>query len=334
MNENERSEPVTRTRLPFCELHVHLEGTLEPGAIFDLAERKGLSLPHNSRAELSAAYEFADLSAFLDLYYQNMSVLTHEDDFEQLAYRYLARAHQAGVAHAEVFVDPQAHLVRGVSVAILLRGVTRGIEAARIAHGITASVIVCVLRDHSVASAAAMLDDVLASGYPVVGIGLDSAEVGYPPSLFRSVFATARDGGLRAVAHAGEEGPPDYIWQALDELGAERIDHGVRCLEDDALVTRLVNERIPLTLCPLSNVRLRVVDTLADLPLRQMLDRGLVVTLNSDDPAYFGGYFDDTLAACIRSFGLSPGQVLTLARNSIDAAFLGEGRRLELLSQL
>jgi adenosine deaminase len=334
MNENQRSGRVNRTPLPFCELHVHLEGTLEPGTIFDLAERKGMSLPYSSRADLSAAYDFADLSSFLDLYYQNMSVLTHEDDFEQLAYAYLARAHQAGVAHAEVFVDPQAHLVRGVTVAAVLGGVTRGIEAATIAYGITASVIVCVLRDHTVASAAAMLDDVLASGYPVIGIGLDSAEVGYPPSLFRSVFTTARDGGLRAVAHAGEEGPPEYIWQALDELGAERIDHGLRCLEDDALVSRLVNDRIPLTLCPLSNVRLRVVDTLSDLPLRHMLDRGLLVTLNSDDPAYFGGYFDDILAACIQSFGLTSEQVRMLARNSIDAAFLGEGRRSELLHQL
>lgn len=323
-----------RVPLPFCELHVHLEGTLEPSTIFDLAKRKRIALNFGSRSELAAAYDFDDLGSFLELYYQNMSVLTEEDDFELLAFSYLARAHKAGVVHAEVFVDPQAHRGRGVSVAAILGGVTRGIETAHAAFGITAAIIVCVLRDHPVASAAAMLDDVIASGIPVIGLGLDSAEVGNPPSLFTAVFTAARAAGLRIVAHAGEEGPPEYIWQALDDLGAERIDHGVRCLEDDTLVSRLVKDRIPLTLCPLSNVRLRVVGSLADLPLLQMLDRGLVVTLNSDDPAYFGGYFDDNLAACIQTFNLSEEHLKLLARNSIDAAFLSDGRRAELLGRL
>jgi len=338
MNELRPAEPdqaqAERATLPFCELHVHLEGTLEPDTIFDLAERKGMTLPYANLAELSAVYNFSDLGSFLDLYYDNLKVLESQDDFEQLAFRYLTRAHQAGVAHAEIFVDPQAHLLRGVPVTAVLSGVTRGITAATAAFGISASIIVCVLRDQPVASAAAMLDDVLSSGFPVLGIGLDSAEVGYPPSLFRSVFETARNAGLRAVAHAGEEGPPEYIWQALDDLGAERIDHGVRCLEDDALVERLVTDRIPLTVCPLSNVRLRVADTLADVPLRSMLDLGLIVTLNSDDPAYFGGYFDDTLAACIQTFDLSATQVGVLARNSVEAAFLTEARRSELLQRL
>lgn len=320
--------------LPFCELHVHLEGTLEPGTIFDLAEQKKLALPYETREELAAAYDFADLGAFLDLYYQNMRVLDQGSDFAQLAFRYLMRAHRGGVWHAEVFVDPQAHLQRGIPVAVVLTGVANGIEAATAACGITASIIVCVLRDQPAHDAAAMLDDVLASGVPVVAIGLDSAEVGYPPSLFKEVFATAREAGLRAVAHAGEEGPPEYIWQALDDLGAERIDHGVRCLEDDALVRRLVTDRVPLTVCPLSNVRLRVVDTLAELPLLGMLELGLIVTLNSDDPAYFGGYFDDNLVACIEAFALTSMQVRTLARNSITAAFLDEARRSELLQLL
>lgn len=334
MNELRARAHDPSPQLPFCELHVHLEGTLEADTIFDLAEQKNLALPYASRADLAAAYEFADLGSFLDLYYLNMRVLDRESDFALLAFRYLMRAQQGGVCHAELFVDPQAHLQRGIPVAVVLAGVATGIAAATAACGITAAIIVCVLRDHPVRDAAAMLDDVLNCPVPVIGIGLDSAEVGYPPSLFREVFATARSAGLRAVAHAGEEGPPEFIWQALDDLGAERIDHGVRCLEDDALVRRLIVDRIPLTVCPLSNVRLRVVDTLADLPLLRMLELGLLVTLNSDDPAYFGGYFDDNLKACIETFSLTDLQVRTLARNSISAAFLDDSHRPRLLQML
>lgn len=313
--------------LPFCELHVHLEGTLEPATIFALAKAKGIALPYRSEHELAARYEFGDLQSFLGLYYENMLVLRTEADFCELTLAYLARAHQAGVAHAEIFVDPQAHSTRGVPESVVLAGVQRGIAAAQDSLGITAAVIVCVLRDHPLASAERMLDAVLASGLPVIGLGLDSAEVGYPPRLFQSVFDRARSAGLHCVAHAGEEGPPDYVWQALDILGVQRIDHGVRALEDRALVARLVRDAVPLTVCPLSNVRLRVVNSVAELPLRRMLDLGLVVTINSDDPAYFGGYLDDNLEAATRAFGLSATELGLLAQNSIDASFAEPARK-------
>jgi len=316
--------------LRFCELHVHLEGTLEPGTIFGLAESKGITLPYRSQDELAARYEFANLQSFLDLYYENMRVLAGEADFFRLTLAYLNRAHRAGVVHAEIFVDPQAHSARGVPESVVLAGVHRGIESARASLGITAAIIVCVLRDAPVSSAERMLDAVLASDLPVLGIGLDSAEVDNPPGMFRSVFDRARAAGLHCVAHAGEEGPAAYIWEALDILGVTRIDHGIRALEDDALVARLARDAVPLTVCPLSNVRLRVVESVADLPLREMLDRGLTVTINSDDPAYFGGYLDDNLAAVTQAFGLSPEEVRLLARNSVEASFLPPARKREL----
>lgn len=331
------TETLARLRehpLPFCELHVHVEGTLEPDAIFDLAARNNFTLPYPTVDELARRYDFIDLQSFLDLYYDNMSVLRAERDFYDLALHYLARAHKAGVHHAELFVDPQAHAARGVSTETVLGGVSKAIATAAKLYGLSGAIILCVLRDQPVASAHAMLESVLASGLPVAGIGLDSAEVGYPPSLFRTVFQDARSSGLRAVAHAGEEGPPDYVWQALDDLGAERIDHGIRCLEDDALVARLVRDRVPLTVCPLSNVRLRVVGELGELPLRNMLDRGLLVTLNSDDPAYFGGYLDQNVEACVSAFGLDYAELTALCANSIEASFASDARRAQLGREL
>jgi adenosine deaminase len=311
----------------FCELHVHLEGTLEPATIFALAAARGIALPYQHPGELAAQYAFPNLQSFLDLYYQNLLVLGSEADFFELALAYLRRAHQAGVVHAEIFVDPQAHSSRGVPESVVLAGVQRGIDAARATWGITGAIIVCVLRDESLESAERMLDAVLASGVPVIGLGLDSAEVGNPPARFRSVFDRARAEGLHCVAHAGEEGPAAYVWEALDILGVTRIDHGVRALEDDALVARLVRDAVPLTVCPLSNVRLGVVSCLEELPLRRMLDRGLVVTINSDDPAYFGGYLDDNVAAVTGAFGLSAAEVGLLAQNSVDASFLAPDRK-------
>ncbi|MBW0106032.1 adenosine deaminase [Pseudonocardia sp. KRD291] len=320
--------------LPSAELHLHLEGTLEPSTILELAERNRVRLPYADVDELAARYEFADLQAFLDLYYANMATLRTAQDFADMTDAYLTRAAAAGVVHAEVFVDPQAHTSRGVALSEVLDGVGTALAAAPSVHGISTGLIPCVLRDHSAADAMAMLDGVLRSGAPVLGLGLDSAEVGHPPSAFTEVFDRAGAEGLHRVAHAGEEGPPSYVWEALDLLGAERIDHGVRSLEDGDLVARLVRQRTPLTVCPLSNLRLRVVDDLAEHPLPEMMRRGLVVTVNSDDPAYFGGYLDDNMAALRGSCGIDDDAAEVLARNSVEAAFLDDARKRELLARI
>jgi adenine deaminase len=331
---SERDPAVPELPYPIAELHLHLEGTLEPETIFALAERNQLDLPYRDIDDLRARYEFDNLQSFLDLYYANMAVLRTSADFETLTWRYAQRAHQAGVQHAEVFVDPQAHLVRGISCSTLLQGVWSGLQRAESQLGITSGIIVCIVRDRPVVEARRTLEDCLSADVPLLGLGLDSAEVGYPPRLFAEVFATAADANLRRVAHAGEEGPPSYIWEALDLLGVERIDHGVRCLEDDTLVGRLVDEQVPLTVCPLSNVRLKVVDQVRDHPLRRMLDRGLLVTVNSDDPAYFGGYVDDNLRQCRQALRLSAAEMNTLAQNSITASFAPPERSAALASQL
>jgi adenosine deaminase len=319
---------------PITELHLHLEGTLEPETIFALADRHGLDLPHRDLDDLRGKYEFADLQSFLDLYYANLAVLRTSADFATLTWSYARRAHAAGVRHAEVFVDPQAHALRGISCATVLRGVEAGLRRAEAELGLTGGIIVCVLRDRPVPEARRMLEECLATEVPLLGLGLDSAEAGHPPRLFTEVFAAAGEANLRRVAHAGEEGPARYVWEALDLLGVERIDHGVRCLEDDALVLRLAAEQIPITVCPLSNVRLKVVDRLADHPLRRMLERGLLVTVNSDDPAYFGGYVDDNLHQCRQELGLSDAELTILARNSITASFAAPERKADLASQL
>lgn len=319
---------------PITELHLHLEGTLEPETIFALAERSRISLPYRDLDDLRARYEFDDLSSFLDLYYANMAVLRAHADFETMTWHYAQRAHRAGVRHAEVFVDPQAHTARGVSCATVLHGVWSGLQRAESELGMTSGIVVCIVRDRPVTEARSTLEDCLSTGVPLLGLGLDSAEVGYPPRLFAEVFRAAADANLHLVAHAGEEGPPEYVWEALDVLGVERVDHGVRCLEDEALVQRLVADQIPLTVCPLSNVRLKVVDQLRDHPLRRMLDRGLLVTVNSDDPAYFGGYVDDNLRACRRALDLTSGELDALARNSIAASFASAERKAELVSSL
>jgi adenosine deaminase len=313
----------------FCELHLHLEGTLEPELIFALARRKGISLPYKDVQDLKRRYAFTDLQSFLDLYYANMAVLSDEEDFYLLTCAYLDKAAASGIAHVEMFIDPQAHSARGVPEHVVLAGVHRAIQD-KTDHNMSAAIIICVLRDQTVPSARRMLDAVLETGIPVLGIGLDSAEVGFPPSLFAEVFEHARAVGLRRVAHAGEEGPPDYIWQALDILGAERIDHGVRALEDRSLIQRLVQDEIPLTICPLSNVRLRVVENLNLLPLRQMLDEGLKITINSDDPAYFGGYLDDNISAITTTLQLNGVELNTLAQNSIEASFINDQNKRKL----
>lgn len=322
--------------LPKAELHLHIEGSLEPELAFALAERGGVELPYANAEELRAAYLFDDLQSFLDLYYALMAVLRTEEDFEQLADAYLTRAAAQGVRHAEIFFDPQAHTARGVSIGTVVEGLGRALDRSEGTHGISTQLIMCFLRDQSADSALETLDAAKPYLHRISAVGLDSAEVGHPPAKFREVYEAAGALGLRKVAHAGEEGPPEYIREALDVLGVERIDHGLRCMEDPDLVKRLVADRVPLTLCPLSNVRLRAVDTLEQHPLRAMLAAGLVCTVNSDDPAYFGGYVGDTFRAVQEALGLEREQLRTLARNSFEAAFLDhdEERRSRYLSEV
>ncbi|MFF8711024.1 adenosine deaminase [Streptomyces sp. NPDC015184] len=322
--------------LPKAELHLHIEGTLEPELAFALAERNGVRLPYAGTEELRTAYRFEDLQSFLDLYYALMAVLRTEEDFEQLADAYLARAAAQGVRHAEIFFDPQAHTARGVPVGTVVEGLGRALDRSEEKHGISTQLIMCFLRDESAESALETLEAARPYLHRISAVGLDSAEVGHPPAKFREVYEAAAALGLRRVAHAGEEGPPAYIREALDVLGVERIDHGLRCMEDPELVERLVADRVPLTLCPLSNVRLRAIDTLEEHPLRDMMAAGLLCTVNSDDPAYFGGYVGDTFHAVHEALGLDREQLRTLARNSFEAAFLDhdEERRARYLSEV
>jgi adenosine deaminase len=320
--------------LPKAELHLHIEGTLEPEMVFQLATSNAVELPWDSIDELKSLYSFTDHQSFLNLYYACVAVLRTEDDFALLAQAYLTRAHQQGVRHVEMFFDPQAHTSRGVDINTVIDGLLRGLNAAGSATGITGGLILCFLRDEPVADALATLESVAHRSTDLLGVGLDSAEVGYPPSLFVEVFDRARDLGLHVVAHAGEEGPPAYVWEALDLLKVERVDHGVRSLEDPALVERLRAERIPLTVCPLSNVRLGVVSALGDHSLPAMLEAGLVVTLNSDDPAYFGGYLADNFDAVAAAFSLSDDDLRLVAANSVEASFLPQDNKDALRAEI
>ena len=323
-------DPLT---LPKAELHLHIEGTLEPDLMFELARRNGVRLPYPDAEAVRQAYRFSNLQSFLDVYYQACSVLIHERDFHELTTAYLTRAREQGVRHVEVFFDPQTHTARGVKLETVVRGIGGALSEAR-QRGMTSHLIMCFLRDRSADDAMATLEQALAHRDVIFGVGLDSAEVGHPPEKFRDVFARATSEGFRAVAHAGEEGPPDYIWQALDLLGAERIDHGVRCLEDRSLVRRLEADRIPLTVCPFSNVKLRVVDTLEQHPLARMLEHGLCATVNSDDPAYFGGYVGENLAGVATALRLDDATIIALARNSFEASFLDDATRARHLADL
>lgn len=308
--------------LPKAELHLHIEGTLEPELMFALATRHAIDLPYADVDAARRAYVFDDLQSFLDLYYAGCSVLRDAEDFYDLTRAYLDRAAADGVRHTEIFFDPQTHTDRGVPFAAVMDGLTSGLADGGQALGVTSRLIMCFLRHLSADAAMTTLDASLPFRDSIVAVGLDSSEAGHPPSKFAAVFDRARTEGFLTVAHAGEEGPPEYIREAVDQLGVVRIDHGVRILEDPELVARFVEEQIPLTVCPLSNVKLRVVPTLADHPLKRMLEAGLRVTINSDDPAYFGGYLGENYAASIAALGLSDDQVLTLARNSVLASFL------------
>jgi adenine deaminase len=310
--------------IPKAELHLHLEGTLEPELLFELAERNGVRLPYASIDEARRAYVFEDLQSFLDIYYAGCAVLLSERDFYELTLAYLARADAQGVRHVEVFFDPQTHTARGVPLAAVVSGIRHGLAEGERTFGISWRLILCFLRHLSPESAMATLVDALPFREWITAVGLDSSEKDHPPSPFREVFDRARREGFLAVAHAGEEGPAAYIEAALDDLGVVRIDHGVRCTEDESLVERLVAEQVPLTVCPLSNVRLRVFPSLPEHNLAVLLRRGLLVTVNSDDPAYFGGYVADNLQATAAALGLSRSEVVELARNSFAASFLDE----------
>jgi adenine deaminase len=310
--------------LPKCELHIHIEGTLEPELMFALAARNGVRLPYESVEALRRAYRFNKLQDFLDIYYQGMSVLKVEQDFYELAFAYLERAHADNVRYVEMFFDPQGHTSRGIAFSTVVDGLCRAIGDARRELGIRAHLIMCFLRHLDEASAEETLDQALALRDKIMGVGLDSSEVGHPPSKFKRVFRRARDAGLFPVAHAGEEGPPEYVWEALDDLGVGRVDHGNRSLEDASLVARLARERTALTVCPLSNLRLRVVQDLIDHPLRRMLDKGLMATVNSDDPAYFGGYVNQNFVAVGDALKLDRNEIVALVRNSFDASRMSE----------
>ena len=310
--------------LPKAELHLHIEGTLEPEMLFALAKKHRVALRFDSVEAIRRAYDFSDLQSFLDIYYEGAAVLRDGDDFRALTYAYLERAHADGVVHAEIFCDPQTHTARGVSVRTVLEGIAAGLEEGRRKFGISSRLIVCFLRHLSEAQAMETLEEALPHRRLFHAVGLDSSERGHPPSKFRRVFDRARAEGLVAFAHAGEEGPPEYIEEALDLLKVARIDHGVRCEEKPDLVERLRRQGVPLTVCPLSNVKLRVFKRLEDHNLKRLLDAGLCVTVNSDDPAYFGGYVLENYLACAAALRLTEDDLTRLCANSIRASLLPE----------
>jgi adenosine deaminase len=320
--------------LPKVELHLHIEGTLEPELMFALARRNHVAVPFDSVDAVRRAYVFGSLQSFLDIYYAGCRVLLTEQDFYDLTEAYLARVAAEHVRHVEIFFDPQTHTARGVEFDAVISGIHRALEDGRRKWGISFGVIMCFLRHLSAESAVAILRRATSFRSWIAAVGLDSSEVGHPPAKFQAVFDKARAEGFLAVAHAGEEGPPEYIWQALDLLKVSRIDHGVRCVEDPRLVDRLAAEQVPLTVCPLSNVKLGVCRTMADHPLKRLLDRGVRVTVNSDDPAYFGGYLTENFRAAREALGLTREDIGRLSSNAVEASFLApedkEGLRAEL----
>jgi adenosine deaminase len=320
--------------MPKAELHIHIEGSLEPELIFALARRNGLSLPYADVATLKSAYAFTNLQSFLDIYYAGASVLLTEQDFYDMARAYFVRAAQDGVLHAELFFDPQTHTARGVPMATVVRGLHRACVDAQVELGVSALLIMCFLRHLSEDDAFATLEQAMPFRDHIVGIGLDSGEVGNPPEKFSRVFARCRALGFRLVAHAGEEGPPAYIWTALNELRVERIDHGVQATHDAALMQRLARDRIALTVCPLSNLKLCVFPDLASHTLGQLLDAGIAATVNSDDPAYFGGYINENFTQTFAALSLNAGHAYTLARNSFEASFLQPSAKQACIAQL
>jgi adenine deaminase len=321
-------------RSPKTELHLHIEGSLEPELMFALAQRNGVALPYPSEAALRAAYDFADLQSFLDLYYAGAAVLLHEQDFYDLTWAWVLKAHSDNVVHAELFFDPQTHTVRGVDMGVVIGGISRALAAAEQQFGMTSELILCFLRHLPEADAFVTLEAALPYRQHFIGVGLDSGERGNPPANFTRVFARARELGLRAVAHAGEEGPAAYVQSALDDLHAERIDHGVRSVESPELVARLAREAVPLTVCPLSNTRLQVFKRMQDHTLPQLLAAGCKVCINADDPAYFGGYLNDNWHALFEALPLTANDAWRMTRNGVEASFALPARKHALLQSV
>jgi adenosine deaminase len=320
--------------LPKAELHLHIEGTLEPELLFEIAGRNNNLIKYSSVEQLRAAYEFNNLQEFLDIYYEGAGALQTEQDFYDMTLAYLRRAAADGVTRAEIFFDPQTHTDRGIAFDVFMTGLHAATVAAGRDLGVSAALIMCFLRHLPAAAAMETLENSLAYRDQFIGVGLDSSEVGFPPEIFTDVFARARAEDLHLVAHAGEEGPPEYVWGALDVLDVERIDHGVRALEDATLVQRLADDAVPLTVCPLSNIRLGGFERMEEHTLPKMLDLRLKVSINSDDPAYFGGYVGDNYIETYHALGLSIEQMITIARNSLDAAFLPDNDKKDLIDEL
>ncbi|MBK2267997.1 adenosine deaminase [Francisella philomiragia] len=308
--------------IPKVELHLHIEGTLEPEMMFQLAQRNKVNLKYGSIDEIKRAYNFNNLQDFLDLYYQGMSVILTEQDFYDLTYAYLVKANQDNVTHSEIFIDPQAHLERGISLSIVFSGVTQAIKRAEKDFSIKTSIIVCFLRHLSENHALCSFEKIMDFRESFIGIGLDSSELGNPPSKFKRVFEQAKKEGLYLVAHAGEEGPVEYIWEAIDILGVDRIDHGNAILNDETLIQRIIKDNIALTMCPLSNKCLKVTSNLSDHPAAKLLEKGVKVTINSDDPAYFGGYLNENYRQIAQALKLSEAQIIRLINNGLEAKFI------------
>ncbi len=317
--------------LPKAELHLHIEGSLEPELMFEIGRRNGVDIPFASVEEVRAAYRFNNLQEFLDIYYQGANVLLYEKDFYDMTYAYLQRCRQQNVIHSEIFFDPQTHTDRGVAMQTVIQGICGALADAKQEWGMSTRLIMCFLRHLTAEAAMTTLEQVLPFKEHIVAVGLDSSEMGHPPEKFTAVFDRARAEGLLTVAHAGEEGPADYIWQALDLLKVSRIDHGVRCVEDPALVQRLIKERVPLTVCPLSNTKLRVFAEMQDHNILNLLEQDVLVTVNSDDPAYFGGYMNENFLALHEALGLTKEQAVKLVKNSFEASFVdaATGSQLE-----
>ena len=319
---------------PKTELHLHIEGTFEPELMFEIAQRNKTKLPYKTVEDVKKAYRFKDLQSFLDIYYNAMSVLLHERDFYELTMAYLKKASSQGVRHSEIFFDPQAHTNRHVPFETIVNGISQALDEGQKKLGISSKLIMCFLRDLTPTSAMETLDNALSFKDRIFAVGLDSKELGNPPKKFQDVFKKARDAGFVAVAHAGEEAPPDYVWQALDLLGVSRVDHGYHSLEDPKLVERLVREQIPMTACPLASVGVSYFESMDKFPIKKMLNLGLLVTLNSDDPAYFGGYVAENYKAVTAAVGLTEEDILKLLKNSFKASFLNENAKQQYLTEI
>ena len=320
--------------LPKAELHVHIEGTFEPELMFAIAQRNQIEIPYKSVEEVKQAYNFHNLQSFLDIYYAGANVLVHEQDFYDLAWAYFEKCHEDHVMHTEMFFDPQTHTDRGIAFETVINGLQRACNDAKAKYGISSHLIMCFLRHLSEEAAFETLAQAMPFKEQIIGVGLDSSEVGHPPSKFERVFAQAREAGFLVVAHAGEEGPAEYVWEALDLLKVNRIDHGVRSEEDPVLMQRLITEKMPLTVCPLSNLKLCVVDDMAQHNIRRLLQQGVHVTVNSDDPSYFGGYMNDNFVAITEALALTNEELKTLAQNSFEASFISDAEKQKWIAEI